>query len=316
MATRLTPEERAERRVWDYWTSPAGQAVLGSGYGTVGQAPALERDRKLFRGQSPVDLLFLKMLRHRSSLLTSEADWAPYCDTPVRVCRSERARPGKPGKEILMNVPCRKCAKCLQFRQMKWRERVLAEISYARLRTWNDTLTFSPIHWAGVLSEAALLPEHLPGHVREERAAYRHLQLYFKRLRAKGNLFRYVAFFERKGKDGEEVRAHYHVLVHEDGRPVLKRSLENGWRSIQQPRLVNQDAYEGLASYLTKYLTKDLSTRPRASLDYGKLKLLPVNRDYQTSLKAMSAQDAQEENLLGTSVKGVSYDKGETRSEF
>jgi len=146
---------------------------------------------------------------------------------------------------------------------MAWRERALVEMERA-VRTWFVTLTFSPEHLAGILQEAALLtrPESHDGRV--ETAAYRHVQRYFKRLRKDGCRFRYLAVYER----GEETgRSHYHLFVHEVA-PITKRHLERRWRSNVHARLVADDA-SGKASYLTKYATKSLDVKPRASSRYG-----------------------------------------------
>ncbi|MDF2760237.1 MAG: hypothetical protein K0S99_2871 [Thermomicrobiales bacterium] len=159
-----------------------------------------------------------------------------------------------------MQVPCRKCPRCLQFRQLRWRERALYECARAN-RTWAVTLTFSPVQLAGVLvsADGGQL-------VQVERRAYRDVQLYLKRLRKSGAVFRYLAVFERGESSG---RAHYHLLVHETGtHPVPKRVIEETWPSHVHARLVDK-ATTGSASYVTKYLTKNLAVRPRASGRYG-----------------------------------------------
>lgn len=202
------------------------------------------------------------------------ADWSPYCDMPVtlnrRVTSRDTTAPIKVGNsrirdtvsamEVSCQVPCRKCAKCLQFRQMRWRERAVNEIIAAN-RTWFVTLTFSPIHLAGILIEAKVNSKTV------ELSAYRHVQLYFKRLRKSKCVFRYLAVYER----GEETgRSHYHLLLHEKGtRPILKEQLERQWRSFTNCRLVSGDDASGRASYITKYATKSIDIRPRASARYG-----------------------------------------------
>lgn len=170
-----------------------------------------------------------------------------------------------------MDVPCRRCPKCLQFRQMQWRERALLEI-LASNRTWFVTLTFDEPHLAGIIAEAMLNECHedealTEGHI--ETAAYRHVQRYFKRLRKAKAVFRYLAIFERGEDTG---RPHYHLFLHETGtRPVLKRVIEDQWRSFVHARLVGGDDVAGAASYLTKYATKSLDVPPRSSGGYGKI---------------------------------------------
>lgn len=160
-----------------------------------------------------------------------------------------------------MTVPCRKCPRCLQFRQLRWRQRAIQEIAQAN-RTWFVTLTFSPVQLAGVLVSAAK-----PDLVQVERRAYRDVQHYMKRLRKTGAAFRYLAVYERGEASG---RSHYHLLVHETGRwPIPKRVLEDTWPSHVHARLVD-DVTTGAATYVTKYLTKAIEIRPRASVKYGR----------------------------------------------
>ncbi len=177
-----------------------------------------------------------------------------------------------------MEAPCRKCPKCLQFRQMMWRERALMELRSAK-RTWRVTLTFSPIHLAGILLEAKG-----PEVKQIEAAAYPHIQRYIKRLRkgafpldpgckvprypATPREFRYLAVYELGEQNG---RSHYHLFLHETGtRPITKIHLETQWRSFVHARLVSGVEDEAQASYLTKYATKQFDIRPRASSRYGK----------------------------------------------
>lgn len=93
----------------------------------------------------------------------------------------------------------------------------------AGYRLWWVTLTFSPVYLAGVLAEVARAGDKSPAGV--ERAAYSHVQRYFKRLRKVSKLcFRYFCVYER----GEEMgRSHYYVLMHEVGpKFFLKRTIE------------------------------------------------------------------------------------------
>jgi len=193
----------------------------------------------------------------------------PYCDDPVLVGR--RTHPSDPVRtiEVSMWAPCRKCGKCLLFRQMKWRARAVSELRMTHernKRSWWITLTFSPHHLAGILIEAS--KEKGNEVQRVDAAAYRHVQLFFKRLRKQGAKFRYFAVFERGETTG---RPHYHLFLHEIGsRPIIGSQIESQWRSHVHARLVNMDgAKSGLASYITKYATKSVDTRPRASQGYG-----------------------------------------------
>lgn len=208
------------------------------------------------------------------------AGWVPHCDTPVEIQRRVTSREAhnelricmlkirdqSTAMEVSALVPCRRCAKCLQFRQMKWRERAIWEMDrayYAGRRTWFVTLTFDPIHLCGILMEAR------SSSIKDiERAAYKHAQRYFKRLRKLRCQFRYLAVYELGEKSG---RPHYHIFLHENGsRPVLKETIESEWRSNVHARLVGSEEADRNASYLTKYTTKSLDIRPRASARYGK----------------------------------------------
>lgn len=188
----------------------------------------------------------------------------PYCDEPVKVVVAMRGSVSAQGVETIQFRPCRKCAKCLRFRQLRWRQRALHEVARSK-RTWFVTLTFSPAHLAGILIEAK------SGELaRVERAAYRHVQRYLKRLRkaVPRCKVRYLAVYERGETTG---RSHYHLLIHETGeRPVHKAQLEGLWASFVHARLVSASR-DGAASYVTKYLTKSIGIRPRASNDYGRL---------------------------------------------
>ena len=186
----------------------------------------------------------------------------PYCDDPVPILRTVRAGGYDRALEVTMFRPCRKCVKCLQFKQMRWRQRAQVEIE-SSTRTWFLTLTFAPSHLAGIIFEA----KNVAGNPERaiERAAYSHVQRYLKRIRKTTKArFRYLAIYER----GEETgRSHYHLLLHEGDRPVTKSVLERQWRSNVHCRLVTGDI--GAARYVTKYVTKSATVRPRSSAGYG-----------------------------------------------
>lgn len=198
----------------------------------------------------------------------------PFCDSPVPVAFSKRGKEAGAPVEINMLAPCRKCARCLLFRQMKWRQRCINELlrtHYSGRRTWWITLTFAPEHLAGIMMEARLANHGKVDTRAIDRAAYKHVQGYLDRVRkASKGAFRYFCVYERGEEHG---RSHYHVLLHEkSGNPVLKRTLENRWRSHVHARLVHVSGRSsGLATYITKYATKAVEIRPRASLRYGRI---------------------------------------------
>lgn len=221
--------------------------------------------------------LAAKGLAYPRSGYAWHAPGKPFCDDPVAV---ELQKPGKdagPPVAISLWGPCRKCEKCLLFRQLKWRERAMAELMQTAARgnrSWWVTLTFSPVHLAGILAEATAASGG-QSITAVDRAAYAHVQRFMKRVRKAGKCrFRYLAVFERGEEKG---RAHYHLLLHEQGRvPILKRVLESQWHgfagSFIHARLVHlESGPEGLASYVTKYATKSAEVRLRASQHYGRL---------------------------------------------
>lgn len=198
-------------------------------------------------------------------------DWVVYCDDPVEVRRAVRAGKGRRSMELSFPAPCRKCDKCQRFRRMRWRQRIINEVLMCSGRTWFLTLTFAPVHLAGVLLEARAIERNgKPRGEAIEMAAYDHVQRYLKRLRKNsGTKFRYVAVPEYGEKHG---RLHYHVLLHEVERPILKRTLQGAWRgSFSSAKLVDEETDRGVlgaASYVAKYLAKS-GGRVRASLRYG-----------------------------------------------
>lgn len=229
---------------------------------------------------------FKRNLRFRSTWTRVDIPGEPYCDKPVPVSLSRRSGRGKIGLEVNLRAPCRKCDKCRRFRQLRWRERALAELS-AVSRSWLITLTFNPVHLAGVLAEAALLPEGMDRDVRIERAAYAHVDRYFKRLRKAGHKFRYLAVYEYGEENG---RLHYHILFHETAMPVFKRQLQEQWISFSNCSLIRSKA--GGASYVTKYLLKSLR-RPRASGYYGRTTPLPVPMEMGTISPEMTYPNSE-----------------------
>lgn len=206
--------------------------------------------------------------------LSSHDDRLPYCDNPQRVHQYSDTRKNGALKGLIPSIetsglyPCRKCDKCILFRRLKWRERCKIELIDAP-RSWFVTLTFSPMHLAGIRMQAAANTK-LPFETAIERAGYKHVQRYLKRLRKLGKTkFRYIAVFEYGSEGG---RGHYHLLIHEirGQKPVLKRVLDEAWRSFVGAKLVSIERPTEAASYVAKYLTKSAITRPRASIGYGK----------------------------------------------
>lgn len=209
-----------------------------------------------------------------------QALWVPWCDAPVTVSAGVRPGRGRRAVRVAMRVPCRKCERCITFRRLRWRQRMVNEMLLtddAGKRSWYVTLTFAPVHLAGVLLEAqAFLKKGKTRDEAIEMAAYVHVQKWLKRVRKVSSAtFRYVAVPEYGEDNG---RLHYHLIVHEMDKPVLYTWLKTQWKSrVFEARLVECDNTRrlgGLASYLAKYLTKSAG-RPRASVRYGAISRSP-----------------------------------------
>lgn len=201
------------------------------------------------------------------------ADWSVYCDEPVRVCRMVKSGRGRRPLEVSFPAPCRKCAKCLLFRRMRWRQRIINELIQnddAGRRSWLLSLTFSPPHLAIVLAEAkALVRGGKPHTEAVEQAAYGHVQRFLKRLRKlTGSRLRYIAVPEYGEANG---RLHFHLVVHELDKPLLKRAIQSCWHSFSGAKLVDCSGNRGIAgaaSYVSKYVSKQ-GGKVRASTRYG-----------------------------------------------
>lgn len=213
------------------------------------------------------------------------AEWVPYCEAPiVRSVRTPDRYGGRPYETALL-VACKKCAQCRQFRQMEWRQRILNEMEKS-LYTYFLTLTFSEAHLAGVMAESFALDKYEGEKGFEHSAWKNHVRLYLGRLRKgrskkvihaasvgsqgrnrfpfQGLKFRYFGVAEYGDERG---RLHFHMVLHTD-RWIPAEILTNEWRSRADAQLVKSQ--EGLASYVSKYLTKSLTIgRPRASGSYG-----------------------------------------------
>lgn len=176
-------------------------------------------------------------------------------------------------------VRCRKCGWCKQQRAKDWTLRASTEIKVS-VRTWFATLTLRPdrAHYflecarerrfrAGVDLDADKADERFRQWCHE---IGKELQLFMKRVRKNSAAdLRHLFVFEPH-KSGYP---HVHGFIHECSREnsVTKRTLEKAWHlGHSKFRLVQHDAARP-AYYITKYLTKDLSAKPRASVHYGRI---------------------------------------------
>ena len=188
---------------------------------------------------------------------------------------AKERRAGVPSMTVTMDTRCRRCMPCLRLRAGLWRHRAKSEWMGA-YRTWFGTLTLSPDRQA--LAAYAARRELLRRGVdpsslsAEEAFLARHdmiakeITKWLKRIRkSSGAKLRYLLVAEAH-KSGDP---HYHVLIHEikEDSEVSERCLRTQWTwGFSKFNLV-RDAKA--AAYVTKYLSKSVLARVRASLRYG-----------------------------------------------
>lgn len=171
---------------------------------------------------------------------------------------------------------CRKCDNCLRRRAAHWRLRAYAEYSNAN-RTWFGSLTLSPEQHFRVATACRAYAikngDDFDTFSPERQFLLRHqcinkeITLYLKRLRkhAGDDSIRFMCVLEAH-KSG---LPHYHMLVHESDpqKPIRHALLSEQWRvGFSNWKLVTTKAAAG---YVTKYLSKAIMARVRASIAYG-----------------------------------------------
>lgn len=176
-------------------------------------------------------------------------------------------------------VRCRRCDNCLKHRARLWRARALAEVA-AHPRTWFGTLTFAPEWRALVVMRAdrdlrrdGLTLERIgPDERFKAIAASAGVEVtkYIKRVRKRyGSAVRYLLVFEAH-RDGFP---HVHFLMHQvSDTPLLWRHLDDAWTLGHSLFKLADKAHVG---YVTKYLTKSMLARVRASSLYGRCVMQP-----------------------------------------
>lgn len=231
-------------------------------------------------------------------------DVAGNCQSPVRTLdwgRSEikngrtRIVTGSSNAANFMerDVPCRKCANCLDRRGYHWRMRAKLEATLAA-RTWMATLTLDPavlsrsldicrdsMRKQGLDYDALPYPDRF---AQLDRLFYKEFQKRMKLLRKNTEVpLRYLAVTEAH-KSGVP---HWHVLLHEMdpdrplrydadllGRQRITVGQRRKWVKIRDPFWIAgfqdfdlKEPWE--ATYVCKYLSKSLEARVRASKRYG-----------------------------------------------
>jgi len=178
---------------------------------------------------------------------------------------------------VEITTRCRKCAKCMQARSNEWRFRAREELRRAG-RSWFGTLTLSPLAHYRVLSaaRAQAAAKAVPWNTLsdEERfkrvcaTSLKEVNKYQKRVRKEAGVpLRFLVVTERH-KSG---LPHFHMLVHEvELKPVTHRILSSQWTlGFEKWRLVPLDDLNS-ARYICKYISKEATSRIRASVGYGK----------------------------------------------
>lgn len=170
-------------------------------------------------------------------------------------------------------VRCRKCEACLMHRRRQWTARAIAE-TRSSVRTWFGTLTLRPDFqtWARMSAlkalDAACHRDAQESEIfkRTANAIAPELQRFLKRARkASSARLRYLLVCEPH-KAGTP---HFHMLLHEHEGSISKRVLEHCWRfGFSQWRLIDADDPRA-SGYVCKYISKETTLRPKASLKYG-----------------------------------------------
>lgn len=210
----------------------------------------------------------------------------PFTSWPSYDAKHRRKRNHK--LHLVIITRCRKCVHCLRHRSRLWRVRAVSEVE-ASVRTWFGTLTLDPaVAFQWRLQGSDLLSRRYPysdakvvGAAREfqciHEIASREVTKALKRFRKKHGLkagsFKYLIVAEAH-KSGVP---HYHLLIHEKAsdRPIRYEELRTFWpHGFYQYRLV-KELHE--ATYLCKYLSKDMRARVRASQSYGQTPSLTIN---------------------------------------
>lgn len=191
---------------------------------------------------------------------------------------------------LRLDVPCRRCEVCLAVRKRNWQERSRVELMLAP-RTWFGTLTLSPDEHYAALSRArrrwdeqGITEASLAGsEIFRARcqAIGPEITRFLKRVRKNsGARYRYLVVTEAH-KSG---LPHFHGFFHEVSteEPLRKKILNAAWQvgEIRKFKLVED--HGRAAHYVTKYLSKDILARVRASQSYGKRSITIVERGPMT----------------------------------
>lgn len=212
------------------------------------------------------------------------------------------------------DVRCRKCENCLKARAYHWAKRAEKEYRNAH-RTWMGTLTLAPEVLSRAkaivnttLREKGVAPETLTQRelfLELDKLMYREFQKRFDLLRKTyWRPLLYLAVTEvHRGGGSHHGEPHWHVLLHEftpsgeltydpyfsgyrwNSDLKAKQKVSDPfwlagfqhWKLKKKPSDPGYNPREDDPTYVTKYLSKDLAARVRASKFYGQcpLALMP-----------------------------------------
>lgn len=227
----------------------------------------------------------------RTGVRSFHWDISGNCQSPVRWVYEGRpsgrhieVRPGTDAPIwIEIDRRCRKCDNCRTMRSNLWKMRAQSELRRAS-RTWFSTLTLAPEYQVQLTArcrlEAGQQGIDFDAQSDAERFAQRvsllgrEVTKYLKRVRKNsGASFRYLVVFEQH--DSEETSPEYrglphvHLLIHELdlAEPVRKKHLKQAWHLGFTSHELAKDGRA--AFYVSKYISKAMLVRVRASIGYG-----------------------------------------------
>lgn len=219
-------------------------------------------------------------------MLKAHRPCAPHlrCTSPIRVKWDADAR--------YIDVRCKRCQGCRLTRQYGWIVRAAHEQAFAK-KTWFVTLTFRPVERAKAMADASSRPsEHKTPQQRLVAATGVPITAYMKALRKRGYAARYLMVPELH-RDGFP---HWHGLVHDLRGDLTWKALATSWSSgFSVIKLVRD---EKAIRYVTKYLSKDMHGRVRASLRYGDPSSAPIMKQAQGAAALPSTERGGDGNGL------------------
>lgn len=223
-----------------------------------------------------------------------------------------------------VDVPCRKCIACVKRRSRLWSCRAFDETKQST-RTWFCTYTLAPEYRL----RAAILARGKKGD-ESFSSIYSVISEWFtrylKRVRKQSGAELRFFLAAEEHADGFP---HLHALIHENGRgEVSKRILQGQWPyGFTSVWLADPD----IARYVSKYISKQMSARVRASLHYGRIVTkntsLDIARSYDiTQLKGagvyldlptfLNKKDGNCSHEISTTTDEVESDAGDGLQTF